>query len=333
MTVEVKLHHDLDAVEREAPGALSRAARRSLFERLDWFRLVRDHAPPQGRLAVLAARAGAERAWLFLALNGRRACSYANWYSLRFSAITDGEAATVAAAGALRRRRIAQVELYPLEQADLLPSAFRKAGWVVHVEPGSTSWQIDTSGMDFAAYWATRSSRLRNTAKRKAKAAGLDIAIHCAFAREAWADYEAVYEASWKPAEGSPAFMRALAEQEGAAGTLRLGIAKKDGKPIAAQLWLVEGGVATIHKLAYAEEARELSPGTVLSVEMFRHALAVDKVHRIDFGTGDDGYKADWMARSEPLMRMHAYNPATLSGLSGAARAAASKLVRRLRRG
>lgn len=64
---------------------------------------------------------------------------------------------------------------------------------------------------------------------------------------------------------------------------------------------------------------------------MFRHALDVDQVRRIDFGTGDDGYKADWMARSEPLMRMQAFNPATLARLAGAARAGASALVRRLR--
>jgi CelD/BcsL family acetyltransferase involved in cellulose biosynthesis len=185
--------------------------------------------------------------------------------------------------------------------------------------------------MDFDAYWATRGSRLRNTAKRKAKAAALEITIHRRFDAAAWADYEHVYQASWKPAEGSPAFLRALAEQEGDAGTLRLGIAKRDGEPIAAQLWLVENRVATIHKLAYADAARELSPGTLLSVEMFRHALDIDRVRRIDFGTGDDGYKADWMARSEPLMMMQAFNPATLVGLAGAARAGASALVRRLR--
>ena len=72
----------------------------------------------------------------------------------------------------------------------------------------------------------------------------------------AWADYEAVYAASWKPEEGSPAFLRALAEQEGAAGTLRLGIARRGGRPVAAQLWTVESGVATIHKLAYVEDER-----------------------------------------------------------------------------
>ena len=125
------------------------------------------------------------------------------------------------------------------------------------------------------------------------------------------------------------AFLRALAEQEGAAGTLRLGIARHQGRPVASQLWLVENGVATIHKLAYAEDAKQLSPGTVLSMAMFRHVLDVDKVEAVDFGLGDDPYKADWMAERRPVYRLEAYNIFTLSGLIGLARAGAAKLVRR----
>ena len=329
---EVEHYDDWDAVALAAGGALDRARRDSLFDRLSWFRLIAAHAPPPGNLLALRASDGNADAWLFLAVEGRCARAYANWYSLRFAAIGGAAPLIEALARGLRARRpaIERVELYPLVSADPLPAAFAAAGWLTSTRPASTSWQIDTKDMDFDAYWATRGSRLRNTAKRKAKAAALDIVLHTRFDPDAWNAYEAVYARSWKPAEGSPAFLRALAEQEGAAGTLRLGIASKDGKPIAAQLWLVESGVATIHKLAYAEETRDLSPGTILSVAMFRHALDIDKVERIDFGTGDDGYKADWMERSEPLDRMIAFNPSTPGGWAGAARAKASELVRRV---
>jgi hypothetical protein len=219
--------------------------------------------------------------------------------------------------------------LAPLAEADPLPHAFGKAGWLTFLEPVTVSWRIDTSQMDFDAYWASRPSRLRNTARRKAKAVSLEMKVHCRFDAQAWADYETVYAASWKQAEGSPTFLRALAEQAGADGTLRLGLAYHDGKPIAAQLWLIEDGVATIHKLAYDEAARDLSPGTLLSIEMFRHALDRDHVKLIDFGTGNDAYKAEWMADSAPLHRMRAFNPLTFTGLIGATRALASKLVRR----
>ena len=62
---------------------------------------------------------------------------------------------------------------------------------------------------------------------------------------------------------------------------------------------------------------------------MFRSALDEDHVSRIDYGTGDDAYKRDWMETRAPLWRLEAYNPRSLSGLVGAARAKASALVRR----
>ena len=140
-------------------------------------------------------------------------------------------------------------------------------------------------------------------------------------------------QSSWKPEEAPSTSSRALAEQEGAAGNLRLGVALKNGGPLAVQLWLVENGEATIHKLAYAEDARAMSPGTLLGMEMFRRALDVDRVSAIDYGTGDDGYKKDWMAERRTLWRIEAFNSRTPQGLIGWARASLSKLVRRKRSG
>ncbi len=330
MPVKIELFDDLDAVARDAAGALDRGSQPSLFHRLDWFRLLADHCPPPGKLLAVKAESDATAAWLFLAIEGAKATGYAAWYSLRFDAVGSRESDVMTAiARALRARGLAQVELAPLEDPAPLADGFRKAGWLVRVEPKTGNWRIATEGMDFAAYWATRPGRLRSTAKRKAKAAALDIAIHDRFDAAAWADYEAVYRASWKPEEGSFPFLRALAEQEGAAGALRLGIASKDGKPVAAQLWLVENGEATIHKLAYTEEAKALSPGTILGEAMFRHVLDRDRVAIIDYGTGDEPYKADWMAERRTLWRLTASNPGTIRGLLGAARA----LVGRVRSG
>jgi CelD/BcsL family acetyltransferase involved in cellulose biosynthesis len=62
---------------------------------------------------------------------------------------------------------------------------------------------------------------------------------------------------------------------------------------------------------------------------MFRHVIDKDNVDVIDFGTGNDPYKADWMDRSTPLMLITAHNPITATGLLGAAKAGLSRLVRR----
>jgi hypothetical protein len=326
----VELFECLDAVARDAAGALDRARQPVLFNRLSWFRLLEQHCPPPGRPLVLRAQdEDGNRGWLFLARSGRRATAYANWYTLAFDMIFDGEAGArerlgSAIAGALRREGIAAVELHSLCDPDTLRLSFGEPRWWTFADRSGANWQADVAGLAFDDYWAGRPARLRNTAERKAR--GLACRVYKGFDVDAWTAYEAVYRASWKPEEGSPAFWRALAEQEGAAGTLRLGIARRDGEPVAAQFWLAEGGRATIHKLAYVERAKAQSPGTVLSAAMFRHAIDVDKVEVIDFGLGNDPYKADWMDRKEPVGRVRAFNRASLSGTLGAARALVGRL-------
>ena len=327
MGFEVELFDSLDSAAADAGGALDRVP--SPFDRLGWFRLVESHCPPPGRPLVARARQGARAAWLFLAEQGGRGEAWRCWYSLRFGLVGDSEGAEPIARAL--RKRLHRLSIAPLEQAEPLAGAFRRAGWTVFVTPATASWRIATAGEDFEAYWAARPGKLRNTAQRKSKAAALDVEIHRHFNDEAWAAYESVYAASWKPEEGSPDFLRALAEREGAAGTLRLGIARKDGVPLAAQLWLVEDGTAWIHKLAYREDSKALSPGTVLSMAMFRAALDEDRVARIDYGTGDEPYKRDWMGVRETLWRLEAFDPRSLRGLAGAARASLSALVRRAR--
>ncbi|HEX8640530.1 MAG TPA: GNAT family N-acetyltransferase [Allosphingosinicella sp.] len=330
--VNVELFQDFDSVERDSGGRLARDAQPSLFARLDWFRLIATHCPPPGRPLVLRGRAGNRTGWLFLAMDHPRAEALAAWYSLRFDMVGSREEDVVTAlAAALRDGGVAELELAPIEDPEPLKNGFRAAGWSVAVAPKTSNWRVATEGMDFESYWAKRPARLRNTAKRRAKGAELDIQIHDRFDEAAWAEYEAVYRASWKPEEGSFPFLRALAEQEGAAGTLRLAIARSHGRPVAAQLWLVENGQATIHKLAYTEDAKAMSPGTLLSMAMFRRAIDEDRVKAIDYGTGDEPYKADWMDEKRTLWRFTAYNKRTLKGLAGAARAWASTLAARRR--
>ncbi len=332
MAAEVKRFDDLDAVERDAGGALGREAQPSLFERIDWFRLVERHSPPPGRTLVLRARDEADQAWLFLSFDRGKAKALANWYSLEFGIVGDKRLAG-ALVGSLHFHGIPEIDLYPVTAGDGLERAFKANGWLTRVTQASVNWRMTTQGLDFEAYWAARPSRLRNTADRKARSAGLEIEILDRFDDSAWAQYEEVYKASWKPTEGSSGLLRALAIAEGAAGTLRLGLARQQGRPVAAQLWLVERDVATIHKLAYDEKARAHSPGTVLGMAMFRHALDVDRVAVIDFGLGDDGFKADWIDQSRPVMRLAAWDLRSLRGFAAVSRAAASKLVRSRRSG
>jgi CelD/BcsL family acetyltransferase involved in cellulose biosynthesis len=62
---------------------------------------------------------------------------------------------------------------------------------------------------------------------------------------------------------------------------------------------------------------------------MFRAAIDEDRVTSIDYGTGDEPYKADWMTERGTLWRIEAFSSRSLFGVGRATRHLASGLVRR----
>ncbi|QLC24089.1 GNAT family N-acetyltransferase [Parasphingopyxis algicola] len=310
MTVNVKLFDSLADVMADAGDALDRSQQPSLYDRIAWFEMTSKHCGSDERSPLVArALRGDSAAWLFLCRTGpRRAEALASWYTLAFDVVRRGEddSLLVAIAGALKE--LALIELAPLANPEPIERAFETADWKAVRAVWSENWELQPP-KDFESFWEARPGKLRSTVKRKAKKANLEIAIHRAFDGQAWDDYRKVYAQSWKPEEGSWGFMRAFAESEGSAGALRLGIAYRDGAPVAAQLWHVENGRATIHKLAYAENAKSYSPGSILSEAMFRHVIEEDQPDIIDYGTGSEPYKADWMDAPRPLYELKLYNP------------------------
>ena len=69
-------------------------------------------------------------------------------------------------------------------------------------------------------------------------------------------------------------------------------------------MWTVDHGTAYIHKLAHLESAKPLSPGTTVTAALFEHVIDRDRVDWVDFGTGDDPYKRDWMELVRPRYRL-----------------------------
>ena len=336
MWVKGEIIRDLDEADAVARGSLDRDTQQSLFDRISWFHRTWEHCHSGNKPLIVRARAEGSDAWLFLAEDdNRRATGLASWYTLAFRPITTGahteskfHAQLVAMARRLRPRLVRiTLDHVPADDADRICRGFRRAGWITHVTPQTANWSIDVTGKTFADYWAERPGQLRSTAKRKASKAPMELTILDRFDNAAWEDYASVYADSWKPDEGSLSFVRAMATDEGKAGTLRLGLARHEGRAIAAQLWTVEHGIAIIHKLAHRQDAAELSPGTILSRAMFERAIDHDKVTMIDFGTGDDRYKTDWTDTRVMRMRVDLYNPYTARGLWSAAKASIRALV------
>lgn len=293
--------------------------------------------------ALLLMRSSRNSGGLF---SPRKLESLSNYYSCYFSPhlTASGDASRellrkIAMAIAGDKPRWDIVEIKPLA-ADSnhfleLGETFKGAGFVVQTYFSSGNWYLPVNGRSFAQYMESLPSVLKNTLNRKRKklektgrarieivtgGPGLDAAI---------AAYTRVYLSSWKKPEPHPQFMPGLISTCAAAGTLRLGIVYVDGQPAASQLWIVHNGHALIYKLAYDEQFGELSVGTILSATLFQYVLDVDKVSEVDYLSGDDSYKKDWMSHRRERWGILALNPRTPRGALAIARHVCGRAVKR----
>ena len=220
--------------------------------------------------------------------------------------------------------------------APLLAGA-RAAGLVVRRFDHFGNWYEPVAGRGWDKYLAARPGGLRETIRRKTRACARDPRVSLEVVRapdaapdaveRAIAAYEEVYARSWKEPEPFPRFGPALMRAAAAAGALRAGVLRVDGRPVAAQYWTVCDGAATVLKLAHDEAHKALSPGTVLTAHLIR-TLLDEGVRGLDFGRGDDGYKQAWAGLRRQRIGVVLINPRRAAGLAALGRAAAGGLRR-----
>jgi CelD/BcsL family acetyltransferase involved in cellulose biosynthesis len=345
----------LDALLPEYQAVFEEAGRASFYSSLAWWRcvcetatdeddviriygLVSDDGRPKG---VLVGRFRAPGRFL----EARTLRSLSNMYTMVFEPVlaadTDVEAAANAFVATMRSERPTwdAVHLDALDRDapafEAFATAFRAQGFVVHPYFHFGNWYEPTAGDSHEAYFKRRPSRLRNTVKRKRKKleSTTELKITLVDGRdgleEAMAAYDEVYQRSWKEPEPYPRFTGTLAKAAADCGALRMGVLFVDGAPVAAQIWLLGGGRATIYKLAYDEAFKEYSVGSILTDRIARHVLDVDRVAEIDFGRGDDPYKKDWLAERRERWGMIACNTRSPLGLLSALRHVAPARIKR----
>jgi len=174
------------------------------------------------------------------------------------------------------------------------------------------NWTHPLKGQSFDEYMADRPANLRNTITRKQhkleREHGYDIRLFNnnssdhSLLNKVLADYHAVYKTSWKSNEFFADFTPTLVKSCSQKGWLRLAILYVNEQPIAAQIWFVAQHKANIYRLVYDEDWKRYSPGSILTEYLMRYAIDTDKVTEIDFLTGNERYKQDWMTvRKERL--------------------------------
>lgn len=288
--------------------------------------------PLRERLDALGPFRGVQLSWL------------GNYYTCRFGPLQSGTADAAAAfetwGRQVRRRepRPARLVFSALDGGtatlDPLRRGLRRAGYLVETVEDFGNWYSPVAG-GFEEYWNGRGTRLRNTVERKERAlrrdhrVDLEVFRSPADAERATELYEHVHALSWKEPEPYPLFIPSLIRAGLEAGAVRVGVLTVDGEPVAAQLWIVWRGRATIFKLSYAENRRKLSAGSILTRHMVREAFRSGDVAEIDFGCGDDAYKKEWLPLRRQRWTLTAYDPTTACGAAHTLRRYLPRLIRR----
>jgi hypothetical protein len=328
--VDVVLAHSID----DLPHGGAALFPPDPFASVVWFRIVTAHALEAGTKPYFAVllQDGRPCAVVPLQLHGGRLRSLTTPYTTVYWPSLSGSSFEPAFLQAVGRRLGQFCRSWPTVRFDAIPAEWpglapfsaglRQAGLYVQKFEHFGNWYEPTDGLSWPAYLAGRPGVLRETIRRKLKLCARE-AVFESFADPAGLErginaFETVYRGSWKAPEPFPSFNAALMQEASALGTLRLGVLWVGGRPAAAQFWLLAGGQATVVKLAHDEVFKSLSPGTVLTAMMVRELLGGNQVTFLDFGRGDDAYKALWTSRRRQrvgLLLMNPWRPAGIAAL------------------
>lgn len=339
--MRARIETDFMAVQRSCAALLQDGAAESFFLAPWWWRTMTEAGLPDDASAEFLIVESGAAAVLMLALqrgrtglaglSGPYSCLYR---PLLARGMSDGEimAAAEIAAGPLGAAGLCRLEAMDADAPWLMAfeAGLRRSGLRPLRFDHFGTWEENVAGLSWEDYLAARPGVLRETIRRRLRrAAGLAFEIVTGDGLEAGlAAYEDVYGRSWKVPEPFPRFNATMMRNAAAEGTLRLGLLRDGEQTIAAQIWINAGGRAMVAKLAHDEARRRLSPGTVLTARMVQHLLDKERISVLDFGRGDDPYKASWTTRRAQRIGLLLANPWRPSG----AMAIGRHLVGRLRR-
>lgn len=310
-TMQFKVYADIDGLPDSANALFDRAAKESLFLSLPWFENLIDSGLEDAQSSCLACVVDRDHVLAILPLM-RRSGTHLHALRHRYSSLfglliteQDHPSILTCLAEGLRDMKIDGLRLEPVAQMDPvidhLALSMASAHFHSHRSFRFYNWVLKLEGQSFHEYMASRPSRLRNTVARKARKLAREHDYEMRLftgpdATDGLADYHAVYGSSWKALEQYGDFLDGMVRAFSAHGWTRIAVLYIDEKPAAAQLWFVVQGKASIFRLAYDELWKQYSPGSILTAYLMEYVIDTDKVSEVDFLTGNEAYKQDWMS-------------------------------------
>jgi hypothetical protein len=354
-SLRVCVYSKLEELPRPFLELFAETGRQSFFLTLPWFEnFIQNATIPTDRVRIYGITAGETAAGMFVMRSPvskrfflpRKLEALANYYSCFYApqlgkSVNGSRRAVRAFALAIRREKprwdVIDIKLLDANSPILpvLIEELRAAGFVVQDYFCAGNWFEPVKERSYREYLEGLRSSVRNIAKSKNKKVERSGRVRCEIItgveglEAGIAAYQKVYSESWKVPEPFLEFIPGLLRTCATHGTLRLGVAYVDGEPAAAQIWIVHCGVASIYKVAYDRKFRDLSVGSYLTTRMMEHAIDVDRVREVDFLTGDDAYKKDWMSQRRERWGILALNPRTPRGVLAIARHIGGRAVKR----
>jgi CelD/BcsL family acetyltransferase involved in cellulose biosynthesis len=361
LPLRTQVYSQLDALPEPVVAFIDRAAQRSFFSGLPWFRALLQTVGRPGDEPRIYVAAWSERPVAVLVVRERRAAGRlktrmllgpSHWiYAQIYEPILDaelGEAGLrhIAATIARQSPRIDVLRFDGLPEGSpayaALTTAFRKAGMIEQPFFNFSNWHEDVAGLTVDRYLGRRSRQTRTLVQRterrfaRSGRGRFEVFTGGPEFNSALIDYALVELQSRKGQESYPGSVPAILSAAAAVGAARLGLYYVDELPAAAQAWIVCDGHATLLRRHFNKAFGKLSVGTALTVEMLRHMLARDNLSEIDFGAGGDAYTQKWASSQRVRGGLLVFNSRTPKGLIAALRHigghAALTLARRLRR-
>ncbi len=356
--IEVEKFIGLDSLPAAYEALFHAAGKRSFFLTRPWFLNFERHVGSRKETIIYVAKNSAEPRvalgalilWQknepILIFKSARLEALANYYTSYYSPLVAGEevnfgelAAAFAEALWQEKRRWDVLNLFPLDPEAVvfraLLESFRAVGAAAQTYFCYGNWYLKVAGRSYAEYFQALPKILRKNIPyetRKLEKRGsvrIEVATDLESLGPALGDYERIYNASWRVPEPYPDFIRGLARLAATNGWLRLGVLYFNNEPAAAQFWIVHEGVASIYKICYQEKFASLSVGKILTARMIERAIDIDKVREIDYLSGDDDYKKEWMSHRRERWGIRVFNSRSMKGLALAVRYIGGRAVKR----